>query len=115
MTRSKKRLSDKKRSSIFVRDRGKCRYCGSALNLYGVFHIDHVFPESRSGSNKQDNLVLSCGDCNIKKGARTPEEARMPLIVRFTWNEEIEMRYKPDNSGSRIWRRLHLLDNGSES
>jgi 5-methylcytosine-specific restriction endonuclease McrA len=35
---------------------------------------DHVLPRSRGGSDNLVNLVLACGDCNNRKGARTPGE-----------------------------------------
>lgn len=37
-------------------------------------HLDHVLPQSRGGSHKLPNRVLSCPKCNNRKGARTPGE-----------------------------------------
>lgn len=62
------------------RDGWTCKYC---LRPLGWGHesvtapvIDHVVPKSRGGSDKPENLVLACWDCNTAKGARTPEQWR---------------------------------------
>lgn len=57
--------------NLFVKQSGKCFYCGDILNTY---QVDHVIPVSRGGSNSPDNLVLACEFCNKSKGNRLPEE-----------------------------------------
>jgi 5-methylcytosine-specific restriction endonuclease McrA len=52
--------------------KGLCAYCDCALN--GIYHIDHVVPISRGGSNSIENIVLSCPQCNLSKGAKTLSE-----------------------------------------
>lgn len=64
------------RYNIFRRDGHKCVYCGTSKNLT----IDHVLPRSRGGDNTWKNLVTCCGECNLKKDDRTPEEAGMEFI-----------------------------------
>ena len=49
----------------------KCFYCGKAVS---DFEVEHILPKSKSGSNRIDNLTLSCHDCNEKKGTLTAEE-----------------------------------------
>jgi 5-methylcytosine-specific restriction endonuclease McrA len=63
------------RQRIFKRDQNECVYCGSKKDLT----IDHVQPRSRGGKNTWTNLVTCCSKCNIKKGNKTPEEAKMTL------------------------------------
>jgi 5-methylcytosine-specific restriction endonuclease McrA len=63
------------RQRIFKRDGNECGYCGSKKDLT----IDHVLPRSKGGKNTWENLVTCCSKCNLKKGNRTPDEARMPL------------------------------------
>lgn len=53
-----------------------CAYCGDKNTSVK----DHVIPKSRGGSNSKSNLVWSCWRCNSKKGAKTPDEAGMPII-----------------------------------
>jgi 5-methylcytosine-specific restriction endonuclease McrA len=31
------------------------------------WHTDHVIPGSKGGANKDDNVVLSCATCNMRK------------------------------------------------
>jgi 5-methylcytosine-specific restriction endonuclease McrA len=52
------------RQNIYLRDGGKCQYCRHKVSLE-----DCTF----------DHVVLACGECNRKKGARTPEEAGLKL------------------------------------
>jgi hypothetical protein len=61
------------RQQVFVRDGHQCVYCG---NCVGPFHLDHVFPFSRGGSDTADNLAVSCQTCNLSKGDKTLEEWR---------------------------------------
>lgn len=68
---SKRFISPRVRAAVFVRDGKKCVYCDSGE---GPFHLDHVVPVSRGGSNSIDNLVVACAACNLSKGDRTPEE-----------------------------------------
>lgn len=63
------------RNRVFKRDDYECLYCGSKKDLT----IDHVIPRSKGGKNTWDNLATCCSRCNLKKGNRTPEEAKMPL------------------------------------
>lgn len=58
---------------IEIMGRGQCEYCGAED---GPFHIDHIFPVSRGGTNAVSNLALACAACNLSKGAKTVEEWR---------------------------------------
>ncbi|CAN1177387.1 hypothetical protein LINPERHAP2_LOCUS33075 [Linum perenne] len=64
------------RKNILHRDGYICQYCYSSENLT----IDHVFPASRGGEWKWENLVTACSKCNSKKGQKTLEEVTMKLI-----------------------------------
>ncbi|XP_077239912.1 HNH endonuclease isoform X2 [Tasmannia lanceolata] len=64
------------RKNIFFRDHFTCQYCSSRENLT----IDHIFPISRGGKWKWENLVTACSICNSKKGQKTLEEANMKII-----------------------------------
>jgi len=69
------------RRNIFERDKHRCQYCNAKLPKQELT-IDHVLPRSRGGRDTWDNLVLACMPCNVHKGNRTPDEARMPLLRR---------------------------------
>jgi 5-methylcytosine-specific restriction endonuclease McrA len=84
----KKRQPKLSRSAIFARDDLTCQYCGKQGSPK-LFNIDHVMPSSRGGRTTWENVVLSCIQCNTKKGNRTPEEAGMILRkkpVRPHWS-----------------------------
>jgi len=68
------------RRNIFARDRGLCQYCGRRFPT-SELSLDHVVPRSQGGETSWTNLVCACVKCNVKKGGRTPSEARMKLIA----------------------------------
>lgn len=61
------------RQIIFKRDDYTCAYCGKRG---GHLTVDHIFPFSRGGDYRYENLATACFPCNRAKGARTPEEWR---------------------------------------
>lgn len=56
---------EKTRNRIFLRDGPRCNYCGDTR---GPYHIDHIIPLSRGGTNDEKNLCVSCATCNLDKG-----------------------------------------------
>ena len=68
------------RRNIFARDRNRCQYCGQKFPT-SELSLDHVLPRSRGGVVSWRNLVCACVNCNVKKGGRTPREARMRLVT----------------------------------
>lgn len=52
--------------------KGKCWYCTEPFGK--KYHVDHRIPLSRGGSGGPENLVISCPTCNLRKGAKTPQE-----------------------------------------
>src|SRR5258706_11144798 len=77
--RGRQGRSSTKRSRILMRDRHRCQYCGTRGNGFELT-IDHILPRSRGGRTTPDNLCAACFACNQRKGDRTPDEARMPLL-----------------------------------
>ncbi len=69
------------RRNLLLRDQYQCQYCQERPGVRGL-NVDHVLPRSRGGQDTWENLVISCRECNLKKGRRTPEEASMRLIRR---------------------------------
>jgi len=48
----------------------KCFYCGCDLD--DKYHVDHLVPLSRGGSNWIENLVIACASCNSSKKDKLP-------------------------------------------
>lgn len=48
-----------------------CYWCSTSLKDKEV-HIDHYFPLSKNGEHNEDNLVVSCATCNMKKSSKDP-------------------------------------------
>ena len=67
------------KKNILVRDKLTCVYCGKKGK---PLTIDHVIPRSKGGNSNWENCVACCKACNNKKGARTPNAAKMHLIRR---------------------------------
>ncbi len=58
---------------LFIDQEGYCAYCNCDLDESG-YHIDHVIPISRGGSNSRSNIALACPTCNLRKNSKTAEE-----------------------------------------
>lgn len=66
-------------TALFQRDRHICAYCGDKFRERDLSR-DHVIPIYKGGRDRWMNVVTACRACNIRKGGRTPEAARMPLL-----------------------------------
>jgi 5-methylcytosine-specific restriction endonuclease McrA len=67
------------RRSVLARDGHICQYCGQWFPSHQL-SLDHVIPRSRGGQTTWENVVCACLACNIRKGGRTPKEAKMLLM-----------------------------------
>lgn len=55
---------------LFSSQKGKCANCLKSIKT--SYHIDHIYPVSKGGSNWPSNLQLLCPACNQKKSAKDP-------------------------------------------
>jgi len=89
-------LSKRIRFEVFKRDGFTCQYCGKKAPDV-VLHVDHIAPVAKGGQNDILNLVTSCVDCNLGKGARelsdnsVVEKQRQQLEDLQERHEQIEM------------------------
>jgi 5-methylcytosine-specific restriction endonuclease McrA len=95
------------RENVFLRDQGRCQYCGDKMQRFESTY-DHVVPRSKSGLTNWENIVIACMPCNQKKGGRTPEQAGMRLLSKpvrpqklpnvmrmtFTWEKGMPESWK---------------------
>jgi hypothetical protein len=42
-------------------------------------NLDHIVPRAQGGRTTWENVCCCCVQCNLRKGARTPEQAGMVL------------------------------------
>ncbi len=56
--------------ALFAAQAGRCIYCKEELGR--KYHVDHVVPLSKGGTNDPSNLQLLCAPCNLSKAARDP-------------------------------------------
>lgn len=56
----------------YERQKGRCYWCG--VKVGKKYHVDHVIPLSRGGTNWPENLVVACPTCNCSKGGKLPHE-----------------------------------------
>lgn len=64
--------SDEDVQAQYERQKGKCFYCGEAVG--DKYHVDHVVPIVKGGSDGPENLVIACPHCNAKKSGKHPME-----------------------------------------
>lgn len=78
-TRAKRKLAtgshtgeDIKR--IYESQRGICINCKIKIPKSGKhrYHVDHIVPLAKGGTNNADNLQILCRSCNCSKGAKDP-------------------------------------------
>lgn len=52
----------------------RCATCTKKLVVAGPgrYHVDHIYPLARGGSNFPSNLQMLCPKCNLKKNAKDP-------------------------------------------
>src|SRR6195952_4166970 len=92
------------RFNLFLRDRFCCQYCGSPSQLT----FDHVIPRRLGGKTTWENVATACAPCNLRKGGRTPKQAKMPLLLEpirpTSWHLQERGRAFPPNFLHDTWR-----------
>lgn len=58
-------IPDDLKQYVWTRDGGRCRQCGSNVEL----QFDHIIPVAFGGATSAENLQILCGSCNRRKGA----------------------------------------------
>ena len=90
------------RSFIQERAAGCCEYCKFPFNFsHDAFHIEHIIPLHRGGSDELENLAFACDGCNSLKWTHIewpePESGQRVLLfnprteewsAHFAWSDE---------------------------
>lgn len=80
--------------NIWIREQGRCAYCGCKLSLRTTTR-EHVVPRSKGGADTLLNVVAACNACNGEKADRSLKEAGMQLrdgveLRHLTEEEKLE-------------------------
>lgn len=59
-------------SALFRKQKGLCAYC--FIKVGKNYHIDHILPLVRGGTNWPDNLQICRKPCNLSKGSKDHAE-----------------------------------------
>lgn len=106
----RKAVSKKTRFEVFKRDSFTCQYCGRKAPDV-VLHIEHINPVSKGGKNTLMNLVTSCVECNLGKGARSLSDNSS--VTKVQKQAEVLQERREQIEMMRDWH-MSLLDQGNE-
>lgn len=73
----RERIPETLRIAVIERDGTVCGICNGRVPRDDV-HIDHITPVVRGGPTTLKNLRVTHSRCNLRKGARAPEECERP-------------------------------------
>lgn len=110
------------RRLVYQRAAGKCEYC-LLDEQYTIkcHHVDHIYAQKHNGETTENNLCLSCADCNLHKGSdfasfdpKTGEPAMLFHPRRNRWSDHFELdgaTIRPlTPQGRATVRLLHMND-----
>ena len=85
-------VSKRTRYEVLRRDNNTCRYCGETAPDVKIT-IDHVTPVALGGSDKPENLVVACKDCNAGKSSVPPGASLVDDVAQdaVRWAAAIEV------------------------
>lgn len=83
-------IGKKLRFEVFKRDSFTCQYCGKKAPEV-VLHVDHIMAKAEGGDDDLINLITSCADCNLGKGARALSDESV-VVKRRSQLEELQER-----------------------
>ena len=116
------RLSVEAKQAIRRRAQHRCEYCHSQEPFSpSVFSIEHIVPRSEGGDDGEENLALSCQECNNHKftsvtAIDTLSGERVRLfhprqnlwIEHFAWNEDFTLLIGLTPTGRATINKLQL-------
>ncbi|MCX5253565.1 HNH endonuclease [Streptomyces canus] len=101
-------VSKRLRYEILRRDNHACRYCG-ATAPGAKLNVDHVIPQSLGGSDKPENLVTSCADCNAGKTSSMPNAMPVADVDQETFREAARLKQEAERRQEGISLHLYMV------
>jgi len=89
-------LSKATRFEVFKRDKFTCQYCGRTPPQV-MLQVDHIVAVARGGRSEILNLITSCAECNLGKGARDLSSAPPSLVDQIQERREREEQAEEHN------------------
>ena len=87
----------------------KCFYCGTKDV---PLEKEHILPRAKGGTDRADNLTISCRPCNIEKGNRHPDEMDGQLGKRV--QQALRLAKKPLKDAQAVntirWKIVETLE-----
>ncbi len=98
----------KKYFRVLSRYDEKCAYCGAGIygrdeTTRGNATVDHIIPQSKDGTNAEDNLLPCCRSCNSSKGSKTLYGYRMSCLFKA-------VGAPPFSDSQKYWLLKHGID-----
>jgi 5-methylcytosine-specific restriction endonuclease McrA len=101
----KNRITAEQKRKVVARANHCCEYCRSQARFaVQSFSVEHIFPQSRGGTNSLDNLAMACQGCNNYKYNKMEDEdpvtgQMVPLYhprknrwnEHFSWNNDFTL------------------------
>ncbi|MFB7707963.1 HNH endonuclease [Streptomyces sp. NPDC056105] len=94
-------VSKRLRYEILRRDNHACRYCGATAPDVKL-NVDHVIPQALGGTDKPDNLVTSCADCNAGKTSSMPNAMPVADVDQDDFRRAKELKDRAVSE--HLWR-----------
>lgn len=90
----------KLKQAIIERDGFKCQICGKYISTIqdsrrlikmgaGLYHIDHIVPVNQGGRATEENLRLTCPNCNLSRNRKFSIEGILEMTLREKENFEV--------------------------
>ena len=102
-------VSKRTRYEVLRRDNFTCRYCGGKSPNVEL-HVDHVTPVALGGSDKPDNLVDACVDCNRGKASTSPDAKTVDDVAEDALRWRAAMNLAAAMSTDRTPEEDNVLD-----
>lgn len=82
---SKNRIIVKKEiyQQVYERDKGKCRLCGTSLNL----HLHHIDGRGKDLTNDINNCIMLCRHCHLEVVHKNQKKYR-PILLKMLENNK---------------------------
>lgn len=85
--RVRESIDKRTKTMVLTRDGRRCRN-PRCRTKRGPFHLDHIWPVSRGGTNRPCNLQTLCVPCNLAKSDKVPHWSLVPKGEPIHYTEE---------------------------